>query len=552
MPRAFHFLRRHFASALFALCVLAFLWLPIGQFFGAALREVFVQPALLQFAIPFAPLQRALFFNTVVLAIATALGALVIGVPVGIALVRGARKVRPTLGVLCALPLALPPMMLATAWLEISRTPPARSMASYAATNAAQTSPLWRSSLVLALCFFPVVAFALRAALLAIPRDLQDAARLHQSEWGVWRRLVLPLVAPALWGAAGIVAVLAMWEMGAPDLLDARTYSVEIYRSLGADDALGERGKNVRAALASLPMMALGALALWPAMRALRLQNRRGVALAPDAVSGGQSDFRGVTIIAILLLAISPLAPLVVFANQLRPMGVLWQTWDANLAEIINTIVVATSAATLMTFVALMLVAAWRDWPTRARELATKLFVAPLSVSPILMGLALIGFYNRPFFALLYGGIAPTGQPVVDFLGDAATRWGMEIIGDAMRFLPLAILLTGEAARRIEPALIDAARGLGVSSLRAADTILAPLLAPALAGTWALLWALCGAELATTVLVQQPGGQPLTVPIFGLMHIFALAPVAALCLTLCALSGAAFGVAALVSKRWLR
>jgi iron(III) transport system permease protein len=58
------------------------------------------------------------------------------------------------------------------------------------------------------------------------------------------------------------------------------------------------------------------------------------------------------------------------------------------------------------------------------------------------------------------------------------------------------------------------------------------------------LWALCAGELATTVLINAPGGQTLPVPIFNLMHIGSTAEVAALSLTLFALSGLASTVAA--------
>ena len=76
--------------------------------------------------------------------------------------------------------------------------------------------------------------------------------------------------------------------------------------------------------------------------------------------------------------------------------------------------------------------------------------------------------------------------------------------------------------------LFEAARGLGASTRRAARTIFLPLIAPALPGFFALLWALCASELATTILIYQPGGQTLPMPIFSLMHIGATHEVAAL------------------------
>jgi ABC-type Fe3+ transport system permease subunit len=97
---------------------------------------------------------------------------------------------------------------------------------------------------------------------------------------------------------------------------------------------------------------------------------------------------------------------------------------------------------------------------------------------------------------------------------------------------------------------MEAARGLGASPLRVARTILLPLLAPALVGIFALTWALCASELSVSVMTQQPGGQPLTLPVFQLMHIFAMDKVAALCLLLVAMSGVVMGLAALLARKF--
>jgi len=54
---------------------------------------------------------------------------------------------------------------------------------------------------------------------------------------------------------------LALWEMGAPDLLDARTYAVQIYREYSAN------GDAATAAAMALPLMLLGGLLLLPVGR---------------------------------------------------------------------------------------------------------------------------------------------------------------------------------------------------------------------------------------------------------------------------------------------
>ena len=493
---------------------------------------------------------RGLFFNTVELGFLTCLWSLLLGFPVGIVCARGGKIVRNVATVLCALPLAIPPVVLATTWLDITRTPPARSMAAVAATHSATFSPVWLSSLVLALSFFPLVALSVRAALSALPEESEDAARGLGNGWQTWNRVLVPLLKPAICGALGAVFLLAMWEMGAPDLLDARTYSVEIYRDLAASDALSGTGKDVRAALDSLPMFALGALALWPVLRALNARRFRGTteSLSPQARRESAFIFPP----SLLVLVASPLASIVVLLALLRPPRVLGEAFADNNGEIWNTIVLSTLAALTISVIAFLLVTSWHNWKSSTRRGAFALLVAPLLVAPIATGIALIHFWNQPQFSWIYGTADATNVPLFDWLQEQIARYALPLFGYLSRFFSLGVLLLQAAALRVDDELLDAARGLGAKPFRVLKTVWLPLLRPSLLGVFALTWALCASELSVSVLVQQPGGQPLTLPIFQLMHIFALDKVAALCLILIGLSAivmSACGFIAWLGKR---
>ncbi len=520
-------------SVVFTALIVAFLWLPFVSLYGAALSSALSHPTHFLEALPLRPLQRSLFFNSLMLSALCGAFSLLFGVPVALALARGPRKARPLIALLTALPLALPPTLMATAWLEITRTPPARSLASLAAERPLPIAPVFIAAPVLALCYFPIVAFALAAALRALPLEIEEAARLFGSPRRAIRRVYLPLLWPALLGAAGLCGALALWEMGAPDLLDARTYSVEIYRAHSAG------GEANLAALRGLPMLVLGAFLLWPTMRALRFYDAVGQGSAhretPVTTAGAFGLF-----LAFALFLASPIAPIGVFLSQLQSeWHVFPEVWRANLSELRNTIALSTFAAPLLTIVALALVAAWKTWPPRQRLAALTLCALPILFPPITLGIALVGFFNRDAFALVYGGLPPTGIAPLDWIYENCARYGMMVLGYAARFLPLVIVLLYEAARRLDDDLLEAAQNLGASPGRAARTILTPLLRPALMGVAALLWALCAAELTVSVLVNQPGGQTLPVPIFNLMHIGSTAQVAALSLTLFALTALA-------------
>ncbi len=538
---------RRWALLLFVFVIFACLWLPSLNLYGNALREIWAHPVRWREILPFAPLPRVLLWNTCLLALCTGLLSLFFGSVVGVVLARGPKLLRGIGLVLCALPLALPPTLPASAYLEWSRTPPARAMAALGADEPMQISPLWLSALILAGCYYPLVALPVWAALRSIPAEIEEAAHLFGNRWQAWTKVLWPLILPAALAGTGLAAAFAMWEMGAPDLLDARTYSVWIYRQLGVSDNLDPRGVAVKAALAGMPMLWLGLLALWPVARR-RKYFPRAIDMAPPVAT---RDGWLCTLPALLVWALCPIAPILVFVRQLQPLSVLSTVWDANDVELLNSLWLATIGTLLIVSLAFLLVITWRSWP-RARHWLLPLGVLPILVPPVLLGVALILFYNRPQFALIYGGLPPTGSVPLDWLSDNSSRYSMMLIGYGARFFPVALWLLDEAERQLDTTLWDAAQNLGATPSQTARTIWAPLLGPSLLGVSGLIWALCASELTTSVLINAPGGQTLPVPIFNLMHIGSTAEVAALSLTLFGLSaGAMLGLGG-IATLWLK
>ena len=103
--------------------------------------------------------------------------------------------------------------------------------------------------------------FFLRQCFLAIPRDLEDAARLEGAgEWTVFRRIVLPLSGPAL----GTLVVLALadqwksffWPLVATSSPDMQVLEVGIARLHGAYD-LNWPYQMAAATVAVIPMVVL-------------------------------------------------------------------------------------------------------------------------------------------------------------------------------------------------------------------------------------------------------------------------------------------------------
>lgn len=104
-----------------------------------------------------------------------------------------------------------------------------------------------------AIRFMAVATGLTQAGFERIPRDYDDSARIHgASEWTCMRRIYLPLLRPALWGAAILVFVDCLKELPATLLLrpmNVETLSTSIYQ-------FASRGSFEQGSLAALMIVA--------------------------------------------------------------------------------------------------------------------------------------------------------------------------------------------------------------------------------------------------------------------------------------------------------
>ena len=486
-------------ALLFCGAVILVLWAPLLMLYAGAFRAPDV-PALL-----FNALVARLTISSLVLCVATAILATIFGVPLGFVIARGPRRARAIVAALAALPLGVPAVLAAAPFFSL---------------GGPDRWPLWACAFALATVYFPIIALGTAAALAVLPLEEEEAARALCSPIGAWSGVLGRRIFPAIAAAAGVVAALTLWEMGAPDILSYPSLSSEIYRQLNSPTALGD--PNLRAALTAWPIPVLALLFLWPALRLAG--NWSAPSSAPNPSRAG----------ALLwwapLLLISPGYLIWQFARELDDARAIFDTLAANTDALWNTLIIATFAATICVALSLALCLIWRGWPARARQIAFALTLLPGLSASVVTGVSLINAFNRPLTGALY---------------DSA--YGMTIWGDCARFLPLAIALVWGATARLPAESLWAAANIGASPLRVTTNIALPLLRGAIAGAWGLVWAWSAGELTVTVLVHGPGGDTLPIPIFNFLHAGIASDVAALCLLLMALCGGAmiFGFAAL-------
>lgn len=210
-----------------------------------------------------AHLARTVLLESVVtstlLVVGTVAGAVILGVGCAWAIERHTFFGRNTLSWLLVLPLAMPTYVIAYAytdllqfsgpvqrWMRLSlgfdgRLPDVRS--------------LWAAIILFAFVLYPYVYLMTRTALRDLSQSSIDSARLlGLSAPRVFRRVVLPLIMPAVTAGAMLVMMETLADVGATFYFGLQTFSAGIYR---AWYGLGNRGAALMLAAALLAAVAI-------------------------------------------------------------------------------------------------------------------------------------------------------------------------------------------------------------------------------------------------------------------------------------------------------
>ncbi len=488
-------------SLLWSGAVWLFLWAPL-LFLGARSLLLAARfPALWREVV----LARGVWIGTLELCVFSAFGAVILGIPLGFCLARGPKWLRFGGTIAAALPLAVPPVILA---------------APFVSASGKTAFPLFFSSLTLAMSFYPLVALCCALAIRAVPRAEEEAALLNSSPLRAWTGVLGRRILPAILAGAGAVGAACAWEMGAPDLLSQPSFGMSVYRALNSPQMLAPGESAARAFLAALGVPLLALLFLLPAARAMR---GLGAASKDGAPSEVKLRFAG---LGALILLVSPGFIVWQLFAALEGAKAAQTAIAANDDALWNTLATATVSALWLPVLALGLAAQWRFWPPKWRRFALGATLLPGMFAPVVIGVALIEFWNRAALGAVYD-----------------SSLGMVLVGHFARFFPLALALIWIPLAGLDPDLSFSAQNMGATPSRAFWGLEVPLLRGAIAGAMGVLWALCAGELSVSVLVHGPGGDTLAIPIFGLLHAGIAADVAALCLLLVLLCGGAMALA---------
>jgi iron(III) transport system permease protein len=438
--------------------------------------------------------QRGLLLNTAVLGIGTALTTTLVGVPLGVALARVAVPFKAGARILLAAPALLPSYVVGLAWLSVSQ--------------ATWMHSLPAAIVVLTVVLYPLSMLMTEAAVRGIEPRLEEAASLTAAPGRVLWRITLPLVFPSILAGALVVFVLAVSDFGVPALLRVRVFTTEIFTAFAA------LYDSTRATALALPLLLL---TLGVAVVSVRLAGDGFVATRRGLAGGELHTFdrwrlasTGV-VIAIVLLTV--FLPVVVLAREARHISSWASVMSGSGEAIRNSLTLAATGATVVCALAFGLGYARKMASPRVGVIADVLFIVLFAVPGTIVGVALIGLWNR-------GGVVGTFY---------ATN-GMFLLVYLAKFMPLAALAVAASFRRVPTSHEEAAAVSGAGWSRTMTRIVLPQLRLGLLVAWVIVFTLAFGELGASVLVTPPGESTLPIRIYTLIANAPPSQVAALAL----------------------
>jgi len=346
--------------------------------------------------------------------------------------------------------------------------------------------------LVLTLATYPYVLLATRAALARFDPSIEEAGRaLGDSPLTVFRRVTLPLIAPAIATGSLLAALYALADFGAVAILQFDSFARAIYIHYRASF-----DRSLAAVLALMLVVVTLSLAWlewrlrhrWPHVTHAPRRPARPVRLGgwrwPAVLLCG-------TVVGLALVV--PAATITFWLarglGQGEPLRIV-------LSSAANSLIAGTSAAVVVAAFAIPVAFLVVRYPGRLAAGVEGVLYSAYAVPGIVVALATV------FFVI---NVAPIVYQSLLVL----------VLAYAVRFLPQAVAPTRASLTQIGPRLVEAARTLGDRPPTAFRSVTLPLLRPGVIAGMTLVFLTTVKELPLTLLLGPTGFETLATQIWG-------------------------------------
>lgn len=374
---------------------------------------------------------------------------------------------------------------------------------------------------VLTLFTYPYVYLPVAARFASLPPSLEESARLlGRSPWSVFRTVVFPQTAPAIWAGSLVVFLYAVSDFGAVALLGYDTLAEQVY---------ADRLFNQPRAMGLALVLVLVAITVIAAERAYerrhRIEEASSWSSTPLMVPLGR--WRLVAVGAVtLFLGLALFGPLAVFGFWAW-RGLTATTETIGLATDVTVLIgpiwhsALAGLLTAVVAIVVLLPVAWAlaRYRSRSAGVANAMVAAGFALPGVVVALSLVFWViDAPLLSRWY-----QTMPLL-------------IAAYVLHFGTLASRVTRVAVEAVPEALGEAASTLGAGRIRRMFTVELPLMMPGLLAGGGLVLLSTLKELPITLLLAPIGFDTLATEIWGAGETGALAQGALASLVLVGLS----------------
>ncbi len=353
---------------------------------------------------------------------------------------------------------------------------------------------------------FPYAALAIERILSATPAHLEVAAsNLGGGGLAVFRTITLPLVRPALAGAALLVATYVLADFANPLIIggDFPLLATEAWYLI---DGWGDMGGATLMASTLLPpaLCFFVAERFWVGRRRYTVISGRGSALERVSLPW----FVRWSLIAFCVAVAAVILSLyfgVIAGAFTETWGVDWtptlDKWPVVLAKaghLRNSVLYALMAGLAATFLAMVAAFLVDQRALPAHRFVDFVCVLPAAVPGVFLAIGYLLVFNRP------------GIPLA---GTAAVL----VLAFTFANLPFAYQVLRAGLAQIDQNLADAAADLGASRLRILWDVHLRLVFPACVAAWTTTFVSCMTNLSIAIFLVTPSTQVATFSILGLI-----------------------------------
>ena len=360
--------------------------------------------------------------------------------------------------------------------------------------------------------FYIFVSAALRNIDVSV---IEAAYNLGASRWMVLRKIILPLLTPALVAASLLVFMTSMASFSAPFLFapDYRVLSLQIYFSKVNNDMN----------MAATQAVVLSAISITFLLVMRWYSGRRQYVMISKGVSAYETEIKGrfsrylmgaIGTLIVLMLLLPHLT--IILISFVRDGSWTWQVLPPEytfrnylslfrnprvLRPIVNSLKMA-SLATAGNFVfgilAAYLLAKRRFF---GRSFVDVLVMIPWALPGTVVAMNLIFAFNK--------GSLFTGNQVL-----VSTFWILPL-AYFIRNIPLVFRSTYAALQQLDDSLEEAARNLGASRFYAFRKVIMPLVMPGVLAGTLLAFVTALGEFVASILLYIPSNKPISVEIYS-------------------------------------